>query len=233
MAERPRGKVTLERVYVWELPVRLTHWVLFFSILVLAATGYYIGHPFIEVSGPARDHFVMGTAIWIHLYAAIFFTLAVLARIYWFFVGNRYARLSEFIPLSKRRLRSLWHTFLYYSFIRHEPDDYPGHNALAAGSYAVIFLIYLQMIVTGIVLYAANASLGTPIRMFDHLAPLLGGLTWARLLHHVGMWIILIFVVVHVYFVLLSSLIEHVGTFDSIFSGYKFMPMRKAESPEQ
>ena len=227
--ESPTQKVTLERVYVWEVPVRLTHWVLFFSILVLSATGYYIGHPYIDVSGPAKEHFVMGTMIVIHIYAAIFFTVAVVARLYWFFAGNRYARLSEFIPVSRRRLRSLWKTFLYYSFIRNEPMHYPGHNALAAGSYAMIFAVYLVMIVTGLVLYAVNTTIGAPIRIFEYLAPMLGGLPIVRLLHHLGMWIILIFAVVHIYFVLLSSLVEHVGTFDSIFSGYKFMPMRKAD----
>ena len=232
MTETAEPKVTLQRVYVWELPVRLTHWVLFFSILILSATGYYIGHPFIEVPGPAKDHFVMGTVITIHIYAAIFFTLAVLVRVYWFFAGNKYARLSDFIPLSKWRLRNLWNTFLYYSFIRHEPDHYPGHNALAASTYAAIMLVYLLMIVTGFVLYAVHASLGAPIRMFDHLAPLFGGLPMTRLLHHVGMWVILIFAVMHVYFVLLSSIIEHVGTFDSIFSGYKFIPEPKADARE-
>ena len=222
-------KVALEKVYVWELPVRLTHWLLFFSILVLSATGYYIGHPFISVPGAARDHFVMGTMRAVHMYAAIVFTLAVLVRIYWAFVGNGYARLSEFIPLSRRRLRSLWKTFQYYSFIRHEPDGYAGHNGLAAASYAVIFIIYLVMIATGLVLYAVGVSASSPFRVFVALEPLFGGLQIARLIHHVGMWIILVFAVLHVYFVLLSSIIEHIGTFDSIFSGYKFMPERKAD----
>src|SRR5208337_3282531 len=71
------------RIYVWELPVRVTHWLIFFSVLILSATGYYLGDPFITVPGPAKDHFVMGTARAIHLYAAIVFTLAVLVRIYW------------------------------------------------------------------------------------------------------------------------------------------------------
>jgi Ni/Fe-hydrogenase 1 B-type cytochrome subunit len=61
-------------MYVWELPVRVTHWLIVVSIAVLAVTGYYIGDPFIAVSGPARDHFVMGTMRVIHLYAAIVFT---------------------------------------------------------------------------------------------------------------------------------------------------------------
>jgi Ni/Fe-hydrogenase 1 B-type cytochrome subunit len=227
MAESPKREVTLERVYVWELPVRLTHWVLFFSIIVLSATGYYIGNPFIAVPDPAKDHFVMGTVRAIHLYAAIVFTLAVLVRIYWFFAGNRYARLLEFIPLSGRRWRSIWKTFLYYSFIRHDPDDYAGHNGLAGASYAMIFAIYLVMIATGLALYTVDASAGSPFRVFTFLVPLFYGLPFARLIHHLGMWVVLIFVIVHVYFVFLSSVIEHIGTFDSIFSGYKFMAGRR------
>jgi Ni/Fe-hydrogenase 1 B-type cytochrome subunit len=230
MAESPKKEITLERLYVWELPVRLTHWVLFFSIIVLSATGYYIGNPYISVPGAATDHFVMGTMRVVHLYAAIIFTLAVLVRIYWLFVGNGYARLMQFIPLSLDRLRSLWKTFLFYSFIRHEPDDYPGHNALAAASYAMIFVVYLVMIATGLALYTAIVSAGSSFQVFAFLVPLFDGLQMARLIHHISMWIILLFVVVHVYFVFLSSVIEHIGTFDSIFSGYKFVPKRRADA---
>lgn len=228
MAESRPMRVTLERVYVWELPVRLTHWVVFFSILVLSATGYYIGNPFISVPGAATNHFVMGSARAVHLYAAIVFALAVLVRIYWLFVGNGYARLSQFIPVSRRRLQSLWKTFLYYSFIRHDPDDYAGHNGLAGGSYAMIFGIYFVMIATGLTLHAVDVSIGSPFKVFHHLIPLFGGLQYARLIHHIGMWVVLIFAVVHIYFVFLSSVIEHIGTFDSIFSGYKFIPKRKS-----
>ena len=229
MTELPKDKLTLEKVYVWELPVRLTHWLLFFSILVLSATGYYIGHPFISVPGAATNHFVMGTARVVHMYAAIVFVLAMLVRFYWLFVGNRYARLMELIPVSLGRLRSFWKTLKYYSFIGRDPDEYAGHNALAGSSYALIFVVYVVMTLTGLVLYAVDAPIGSPLRIFDVFAPIFGGLPIARLIHHIGMWVILIFVVVHVYFVLLSSVIEHIGTFDSIFSGYKFLPERKAD----
>jgi Ni/Fe-hydrogenase 1 B-type cytochrome subunit len=216
-----------ERVYVWELPVRLTHWLIVFSIVVLAATGYYIGHPFISVSGPAREHFVMGTMRAVHFYTAFVFTAAVLLRLYWMFAGNAYARWSEFIPVSRRRFRSLWNSFLFYSFLRREPEDYPGHNALAAGSYAMIFGVYVLLIVTGLVLYASDAPVGSPFRWFATLAPWFGGLPMARLIHHVAMWIVLIFVVAHLYFVTLNSIIERVGTYDSIFSGFKFVSRKK------
>lgn len=222
---RPRD-TRLERIYVWELPVRITHWLIFSSVIILSATGYYIGHPFISVGGAARDHFVMGSARAAHLHTAIVFTLAVLVRVYWLFAGNVYARLTEFIPLTRARYRSLYRAALFYAFIRRDPDEYPGHNALAGGSYAAIFVVYFILILTGLTLYAAEAPVGSPLRAFSLLAPLFGGLPLARLMHHIGMWLILMFVVVHIYFVLLASITERTGIFDSIFSGYKFFPRK-------
>ena len=218
----------LERIYVWELPVRLSHWLVALSIAVLSATGYYIGHPFISVPGPAGDHFVMGTVRAVHLYAASVFVTAIIVRAYWWFAGNAYARWSEFIPVSSRRFRSLWDAFKFYSFISREPDEYPGHNALAAGSYAMIFAVYGLLIVTGLVLHASEVPPSSPFHVFSALAPWFFGLPMTRLIHHVAMWVVLIFVVVHLHFVLLASLIERVGTFGSIFSGYKFFPRKRA-----
>src|SRR5688500_19984234 len=58
------------RVYVWEAPVRITHWLIACAIAVLSVTGFYIGNPFITVSGPAGQHFVMGWMKVIHAWAA-------------------------------------------------------------------------------------------------------------------------------------------------------------------
>ena len=212
----------LEREYVWELPVRLAHWLLFFSILVLAATGYYIGHPFISVPGEARAHFVMGSMRSVHLYASIVFTLAALVRVYWAFAGNAYARWSELIPVSRQRWRSFRQALLFYTFLSRESVEYLGHNGLAGLTYAGIFAVYFVMMATGFALYTVYAPLGSPMQVFGFLIPLFDGLQVARLIHHIGMWVILIFAVAHVYFPVLYSIIERNGVFDSIFSGYKF-----------
>jgi Ni/Fe-hydrogenase 1 B-type cytochrome subunit len=205
------------RLYVWELPVRLVHWLLFFSIVILAATGYYISNPFF--SGPL----VMARMREVHLYTSIVFTLCVLVRIYWAFVGNHYARWSQFIPVSAERLRSLWRAMLYYTFLRREPVEYPGHNGLAGLTYAAIYIVYFVMIATGLALYQVYAPVGSPLHVFRFLIPLFGGLPIARLIHAVGMWVILIFMVAHLYFVVLYSLVERSGLFDSIISGFKFV----------
>lgn len=214
-------QLNLRRIYVWELPVRLVHWLLFLSIITLAGTGYYIGNPF------ASAPLLMATVRAVHLYASIVFTLCVLVRVYWAFAGNRYARWSDLIPASRERLRSLWTSVKFYSFLGREPDEYVGHNGLAGLTYAFIFGVYFVMIATGLALYTVDAPVGSPMRAFAFLIPFFGGLQMAHLIHHIGMWLILVFVVAHLYFVVLSSTVEHVGIFDSILSGFKYMPRRR------
>ena len=208
-------------MYVWELPVRMTHWLIVLSIAVLAVTGFYIGDPFIAVSGPARDRFVMGTMRVIHLYAAIVFTLSVLVRVYWMFAGNYYARWHEFIPATRERLNSTWQAIRFYGFRRDEPPPYPGHSGLAALAYTAIFLIYFVMIGTGLALYTVYAPADSVFQGFRFLIPIFCGLQTARFIHHIGMWLLLIFMIHHVYSAVLFSLTQRMEIIESMFSGYK------------
>lgn len=214
----------LVRVYVWELPVRATHWLIFLSIMVLSVTGIYIGNPFIIVAGPARDHFVMGWMRTIHAYSAIVFTLSVLSRVVWMFVGNRYARWDKFIPASRKHRRGLWGTFRFYIFSLRKPPGFVAHNPLAGLAYLAVFGLYFLMIATGFAMYSGKASVGSPMQWFEFLVPLVGGLQTARLLHHITMWLLLGFMVHHVYSGILMSNVEANGTMESIFSGFKFVP---------
>ena len=44
----------LVRTYVWEKPVRIAHWLIFFAFVALSFTGLYIHRPFLmPESGPA------------------------------------------------------------------------------------------------------------------------------------------------------------------------------------
>lgn len=229
-AEAP---VKVERVYVWDLVVRTTHWLIAFSIVVLAATGYYIGNPFIEVPGPARDHFVMGTVKVVHYYAAIVFTLAVLSRVLWMFVGSRYARWDQFIPYHAERRRDFIPTLRFYLFIDRYLPEGAGHNPLAGFTYVFVFLIYFGMIATGLAMYSAEAGAGSPMRLFMYVIPWVGGLSTARWLHHIGMWLLLGFAVHHVYSSILVSGVMQDGTIGSIINGFKFVGRRsRGKSPD-
>ena len=220
----PPPEPRIVKVYVWEAPVRITHWLIALSIVVLSATGIYIGNPFITVPGRAGDHFVMGWMKVIHGYTAYVFIAAVLARIIWMFTGNKYARWDKFIPVHRSRLRALWPTFRFYVFALRKPPGFIGHNPLAGLAYVLVFGLYFLAIITGLIMRGASADPESTLRSFVSLSPLFGGLYGARWVHHVVMWLLLGFAVHHVYSSVLMSTVEANATVESMFSGNKFVP---------
>jgi Ni/Fe-hydrogenase 1 B-type cytochrome subunit len=216
-------------VYVWEAPVRITHWLIAGSIVVLSATGFYIGYPFVTVSGPAGQHFVMGWAKAIHGYAGYVFLASVFARICWMFTGNKYARWDKFIPVHRSRRHGLWPTIKFYLFALRKPPGFVGHNPVAGATYTLVFGLYFVAIATGLMLRGANADPDSMLRWFTSWSALVGGLYMVRWIHHVVMWLLLGFAVHHVYSAILMSTVEANATIESIFSGYKFVPREDLE----
>ncbi len=208
-------------VYVWEWPVRVTHWITVAAIVSLSVTGLYIGTPgrFLGSALP------MTTVKAIHSYSAIAFTLSVLSRVAWMFLGNRYARWDKFILFRPRRARGLGSTLRFYLLGLRKPPGYVGHNPLAGLVYTLVFLSFFVMIATGFAMYSASAALGSPMRWFTFLGPLLGGLQTARWIHHGFMWGLIGFAIHHVYSAVLMSQVEASATVESIVSGYKFVPV--------
>ena len=216
------------RVYVWEVPVRLTHWVNVISIAVLSFTGYYIGNPYIEVS--AREiygAYFMGLMRFIHFSAAIVFTASVALRTYWAFVGNEWASWRGLFPfLTREGRQNLLDALKYYLFLRREPPEVTGHNALAGLTYMFIVTFYFVQMITGFALFGV-------LHPESIWAPLLGWIfnfvhiQTVRLIHHIVMYLILAFVVHHVYAAWLVDMGEGNGLMSSVFSGFKFMPWKR------
>ena len=218
----------LDRVYVWEWPVRLFHWTIAGSIVVLAVTGIYIGNPFLPVTGEATRHFVMGTMKSIHWIASMVFLVSVLGRILWMFAGNPYARWDQFVPLSAARLKGIWNTAAFYLFLKRDPPAFVGHNPLAGLIYVVVYGLCLAMIATGLAMASTSAHVGSMLSWFQFLIPVCGGLQMARFLHHIGMWLIIGFAAHHVWSAFLIGTVERSSLIDSIFSGYKVVSPESA-----
>lgn len=214
----------LVRVYVWEWPVRVCHWAVVVSIVVLSATGILIGTPLLSSAGEAGRSFTMGWIRTTHFFFAILFALAVLSRVVWMFRGNIYSHWDKYLPVRAKRRRALWKALSFYLFRLRKPPGFVGHNPLAGFTYTLVFTLYFVMIATGFALYSSQAAAGSPMRAFRFLIPVLGGLQTARLVHHVVMWLLLGFAVHHVYSSVLMSQIEANATTESMFSGYKFVP---------
>lgn len=208
--------------YIWEWPVRITHWLIVLSIVVLSVTGIYIGHPFI--TAPETAAYVMGWNRFIHFVFADIFTLAIISRLIWATIGNHHCGWPVFFPwLTRKGRRSMWKMFRFYTFTSKElPTEYMGHNALAAMAYSGVMVLYLTQIVTGFALYSQFAPGGTLNSLFGPLLVWVGP-QWLRLTHHLIMWLLIGFAIHHVYSAWLMDVKERNGTISSIFGGYKFV----------
>jgi Ni/Fe-hydrogenase 1 B-type cytochrome subunit len=211
------------RVYVWEFPVRAYHWVNAITVCVLIVTGYIIGQPFSFGSSiEAYQQYWFGWVRFLHFITAFIFFFNFLARIYWGFVGNQYARWQNFLP----HTRAQWNEIVEVLRVdilqtRLRGQLHLGHNALAGLLYFASFLVFLFQALTGFALYSSMSDSWLP-RMFAWIVPMMGGEFGVRQWHHVFMWFFVLFTVVHVYVVFYHDYIEGRGTTSSMVGGWKF-----------
>ena len=75
-----------------------------------------------------------------HFVAAFVFFFNFLFRIYWGFVGNRFAKWNYFIPLKKEQWKEMVHVLcLDVLMICKKPLKSIGHNSLAGLTYFLTF----------------------------------------------------------------------------------------------
>lgn len=217
-------KSCLYEKYVWEIPVRVTHWVNVLAILTLAVTGIFIGSP--KSLALSTSQYVMGWVRFVHFVAAYAFAVSVASRIYWSFKGNRYASWREFFPILTRDGRhNMFETFKYYTFISKKAPHPVGHNALAGTAYSAVVFLYLVMICTGFALYTERAPQSVMHKLTGWMFLFFTN-QGIRLTHHMVMWLLLAFAIHHVYSAWLMDVKERGGVMSSIFSGYKAVKVK-------
>ena len=211
-------------VYVYEAPVRLWHWINALAITVLAITGWFIANPLPTLPGEASDHFVMGYIRFAHFAAAYMFAIGFLGRIYWAIVGNEHSKQLFTLPFYKKAFWSeLLHEVRWYAFMEKEPKRYVGHNPLAHLFMVVIITVGgIAMALTGFALYAEQTGLGSwQDSLFGWLIPMVGQSQDVRLWHHWGMWVIVVFVILHVYVAIREDIVSRQSLISTMFSGWR------------
>lgn len=213
-----------QAIYVYEAPVRIWHWINAASIVVLAVTGYLIGSPLATQPGEASAHFVMGYIRFAHFTAAYLFAIGFAGRLYWAVVGNHHAREMFWVPVFSR---AYWQDALrmmrYYLFLGPSPSGYSGHNPLSRFAIFFVFvLISLFMIATGFALYGEGTQAGSWAQVaFGWVRPLLGGSQNVHTWHHLGMWAIVCFVILHIYAAVREDIMGRQSVIGSMVSGYR------------
>lgn len=207
-------------VYVWELPVRLSHWGIVAAVTVLTWTGLYMNHPFLIF--PHKGAFTMGTIRFIHELAGFELICALLVRIYWFFAGNHWARWKQFLPLTHRQWLSLKAMLRYYTFRQRKPFEQIGHNTLAGLTYIIVYFLIACECVSGLVLFQTVEGSPT-LGFFVGWIPRLIDIQWIRFTHFLFMFFLMGFFIHHVYSAVLVAVTERNAEMESVFSGYKFV----------
>lgn len=215
---------TLRRVYVWELPVRIYHWLNALAILVLIATGFYIGDPLALLSRNEATHqYTMGWVRYVHFIAAYIFFFNFLFRLYWGFVGNKYANWKQFIPTSRKFFKEIIHVLkMDILMLKGKEHLSIGHNAMAGFIYFFTFIAFLVQCLTGFGLYAPMSDWWLP-QLFAWIPAVCGGDIACRAIHHWSMWFFILFAVVHVYLVFYHDYVEGRGEISSMGGGWKFI----------
>ncbi len=114
-------------IEVWDLPVRLFHW-----LLVLAVLGAYISHE------AGIEYFIY------HLWCGYAVVILVSFRILWGVLGTYHARFWNF-------LKKPTHTIRYgIDLVNNKETHYTGHNPLGAWMVIMLLIALLAQGITGL-----------------------------------------------------------------------------------
>ena len=216
----------LTSVYVYEAPLRLWHWINAGAIVVLCVTGYFIGSPLPTIGwGEAYDAFLFGYIRFAHFTAAYVLAIGFILRIYWAIVGNHHARQLFYLPVwSGHWWREVFFELRWYLFLERKPKKYIGHNPLAQlAMFCFITLGLLFMIVTGFALYGEGAQEGhwTHTLFTSWVIPLFGQSQDVHTWHHLGMWWIIIFMIIHIYVAVREDIMSRQSIVSTMISGHR------------
>lgn len=123
----------MQKILVWDLPVRLGHWLMVGGFALAWLTG-------------DSETFRL-----VHVFAGATVLAVATFRLPWGFIGSRYARFADFVraPAAVRNY--------VLSLLRLQPAHHVGHNP--AGGWAIVLLLGLA-ILTGLAGWATYSDLG-------------------------------------------------------------------------
>ena len=194
------------------------------AIIVLMVTGYLIAKPLPTMPGEASDHFLMGYIRFTHFAAAYIFAIGFLARLYWAWWGNHHARQLFTLPILRK---NFWSEALFelrwYLFLEPEPRKYAGHNPLAQMvMFTVLVFNTIFMIVTGFALYSEGEGKGGwADTLFGWVIPMMGQSQDVHTWHHLGMWVMVLFMMTHIYVAIREDIMSRQSLISTMISGWR------------
>jgi len=195
-----------EKRLVWDLPLRVFHWLL---VLSLGASWYTADQSskgeFIEFSGQQYGYAEL------HFWLGYWALGMVIFRILWGFVGPKHARFTSFIPGPKR--------FFAYAgkFLKRDSPQAPGHNPMGAWVVLLMLLMVGAQAVTGLFLIDNTEIFAAPFNA--SVDPDTAGTMMS--FHHLNFDVLLWVVSLHVLAILFYRFYKNQNLVGPMFTGHK------------
>jgi len=192
----------MARVMIWDLPLRLFHWLMVATVAIAGLTGF------------------VAPAAWldIHLFAGYALAILLAFRLAWGVLGSHYSRFRSFplAPLSAfRHLRSL---------LRNSAAEHTGHNPVGAWMIIAILFLLSALVLSGLIVLGGQENLGP-------LGFLVGFQTgWrAAALHEIAAWGLAGAIAVHLLGVFVEARLLRHPVVSAMITGNKLVSRAKAK----
>ena len=213
--------VQRKEYYIFSPFLRIFHWIMVVSILILFGTGLLIIKPMdVAATEPYLTATSMDLVRDIHFLVAFIFTASLILRIYGFIINK-----------GDRLFPRVWEGHFYSETVEvalHYMLLKPHHapflrNPLARMSYAGLYVLVAIEILTGFAMYFMTSPSATGGTFFGWVNTILGSEMMTHYVHHYVAWFIILFAIGHLYMVVRAEFMEGESEVSSMFSGKKIL----------
>lgn len=216
--------------------MRINHWVVAICMVAAVVTGLYIGHPYYQsfIADPAVGKFVMAWNRWVHFMAAIIFDVSSIVVAYLYFFSRFEKPYKKLIP-TPSNIKEFAMVFVnLITFNRVKKFDSSHADSFNAVFFFVFHVLLLWMLFSGLQLYVHGlasgiSSIGSWWPAMLHFATdwtvaFCGGTYMdVRYWHHMSMYFILTWVMIHVYYQIWRTIFWQEGDISIVIGGSKFV----------
>ena len=216
--------------------MRINHWVVAFCMVAAVITGLYIGHPYYQsfISDPAVTKFVMAWNRLVHLYAAIIFDVSSIVVGYLFFFSRFEQPYKKLIPNGKNLVEFMEVLLNLITLNRRKKFDSSHSDSFNVVFFTIFHLLLVWMLLTGLQLYVHGLASGLSSVgswwpsllhiMTDWTMNITGGTTIdVRYAHHLSMYLILAWIVFHIYYQVWRTIFWKEADIAIVVGGSKFV----------
>ena len=225
--------------------MRIIHWVNVVSMIVAIATGLYIAAPYYQtlIAEGAVDKYVMAWNRWGHFIVAIIFDVTSIIVAYLFFFSRFEKPYKKVLPTAKNIKEFGAVVVNLFTLNRTKNFDSAHADSFNTVYFLIFHLLLAWMLFTGLQMYVHGLNSGLssigewwPAMLHlvtDWTLPVSSWLVGStatgnnimdvRISHHITMWLIITWVVFHIYYQVWRTIFWKEGDIAIVVGGSKFV----------